>query len=119
MSGHYVMVVDDDVTTPTPIMGIYEISVLQGKLSARIDIYCFASHQVNKSPAEKDIGKISFILMKGHSKLHQTIDLPFYNERSEGDSEIFAVWTPAYEKISNQFFTDANGFDMKTRDVYD
>lgn len=44
MSGHYVMVVDDDVTTPTPIMGIYEISVLQGKLSARIDIYCFASH---------------------------------------------------------------------------
>ena len=27
-SGHYVMVVDDDVTIPTSIMGIYEVSVM-------------------------------------------------------------------------------------------
>ena len=120
-SGHYVMVVDHDEAIPTQIMGITEVSLMQGKLSARIDLKCFLSHKLNGdgSIAQKDVGKVSFFLMKGQSKLHQTIDLPFYDETREGDAEIFAVWTPTFKKISPQFFTDANGFDITTREIYD
>ena len=56
--------------------------------------------------------------MKGHSKLHQTIELPGYSEIVGGGAEIFAAWTPAYDQISGEFLTDANGFDIMTRKVY-
>jgi hypothetical protein len=57
--------------------------------------------------------------MKGHSKLYQKIDLPRFEEVIKGGAEIFAAWIPAFEEISHEFFTDANGFDLMTRKVYD
>ena len=57
--------------------------------------------------------------MKGHPTLHQKIDLPRFDETIKGGAEVFAAWTPAFEEISPEFFTDANGFDLMTRKVYD
>ena len=47
------------------------------------------------------------------------MDMPRFRDVKLGGAEIFASWTPAYEEISQEFLTDANGFDLMTRKVYD
>ena len=35
-----------------------------------------------------------------------------------GGAEIFASWITGYAQISDEFLTDANGFDIMSRKVY-
>ena len=64
------------------------------------------------------IGRISFVLMKGHDKVHQMIEFPRFDIKGAPGREYFAKWTPSYHEIHQKYMTDANGFDIMSRDVY-
>ena len=64
-------------------------------------------------PAEQ--GKITFMLIKGHSEVHQSIIIPKIHDLQNEGHEIFAIWKPKFTHMSDQFFTDANGMDLVKR----
>ena len=71
----------------------------------------------------KDInfGRVSFILMEGHDELQVKIDLPRVevDTPKEQGREIFAVWKPLYDSgMADEYLTDANGYDLMTRNVF-
>ena len=74
--------------------------------------------QISLSNDKDDLGKVSFVLIKGHDKLHQAIELPKPAFSVESGREIFAKWVPVFEKISQTYLTDANGYDLIERDVF-
>jgi len=51
-------------------------------------------HRITLSNKMSDMGKVSFILMKGHDKLHQTIQLPKPHIAPTEGLEVFARWEP-------------------------
>ena len=65
---------------------------------------------------EIDTGRVSFMLLKGHERLYQEIELPLL-EATIG-REFFARWVPDFDFIDAQYYTDANGYDLVTRDVF-
>ena len=109
---------------------------MQGTSSARIDILFFESYLIQDALTNcaydrdclriqdysninaKRLGRISFILMKGHSKLYQQVTLPrFHVGQFEDGKEIFAKWTPHFDEVSSEYLTDSNGFDLITRKI--
>lgn len=56
--------------------------------------------------------------MKGHDRLHQSVQLPKPTLQEDSGREIFAKWEPKYEDIAHTFWTDANGYDLIERDVF-
>ena len=36
-----------------------------------------------------------------------------------GDHEVFATWKALYEEISDEYLTDANGYDLIRRPIYE
>ncbi len=67
---------------------------------------------------KRDLGKLSFILMKGHDKLYQSVQLPEPSIEPNSGREIFAKWEPKYDDIAHTFWTDANGYDLIERRVF-
>ena len=64
--------------------------------------------------------------MKGHDEVHQTLIMPRLTTKAYLSREIFAVWTPyfngeAFSKnsMNSSFFTDAQGFELMKRKVFD
>lgn len=135
------MNVQDQSAVTLPMMAIREVQVSQGDLSARIDVFYTQSYEAHtvadkcKGYTEKltcmknrpnvplsndvsEMGKVSFILMKGHDKLHQTIQLPKLHISSTDGLEVFAKWEPQYDQIGHAFWTDANGYDLIEREVF-
>ena len=55
--------------------------------------------------------------MKDHDTVHLQIELPRMDPATSG-REFFALWTPTYSVMSDEYLTDANGFDIVTRQVY-
>ena len=66
--------------------------------------------------AEMYTGRASFILLKGHDKLHQEIELPVLEARI--GREFFAKWVPDFAFLDMQYLTDANGYDLVAREVF-
>ena len=141
------MNVDQMTPVTQKISAIKEIQIMQGKLGARIDILFFdncdvfqrklvcdkfeqlgTSSHYNECLREKtqdqlsmidnndEIGRAQFTLLKDHSQLYQTIELPEYDAPT--GREFFAKWTPDFEYIDSQFLTDANGYDLISREVF-
>ena len=121
-SGFYGMQNDLEEVTPSKIMAIKEIAVMQGEKSARIDVSFYLAAEIDDSESFKynrRVGKVSFFLIDGHETLSQRIDLPPFLEIEKGGAEIFAAWTPDFEEISPVFLTDANGYKQRARPVFD
>ena len=121
-SGFYGMQNDLEEVTPSTIMAIKEIAVMQGEKSARIDVSFYLTAGIDDSESFKynhRVGQVSFILIDGHQTLSQRIDLPQFLEIEKGGAEIFAAWTPHFEEISPVFLTDANGYKQRARPVFD
>lgn len=77
------------------------------------------THSNTPSNHNGSVGRISFTLLRGHSKLHQSIDLPRFSvDRGMAGREIFAKWVPHFMEIDEEYLTDANGFDLVSRKVY-
>ena len=63
---------------------------------------------------------MSLTVAKGDSKLHFRIEMPRVDIGQSSGREIFAIWKPDFDQIQDdQFLTDANGFDLMARSVYD
>lgn len=62
-------------------------------------------------------GRVSFMLLKGHDRVYQTVKLPLYITPGLG-REYFAKWTPEFEFIDSSYLTDANGYNLMSREVF-
>ena len=49
--------------------------------------------------------------------MHQSIEFPLFDTPRHHGTEYFAKWTPSFD-LDSQFITDANGFDLITREVW-
>ena len=61
-------------------------------------------------------GRVSFMLLQGHDKLYQEIEIPVLEARI--GREFFAKWAPNFAFLDTQYLTDANGYDLIARDVF-
>ena len=68
----------------------------------------------------KKYGRITLKIMKDSGDVHQRIELPRLNFPAyAGGREIIASWKPNFESsIGTDYYTDANGFELVKRHVY-
>ena len=74
-----------------------------------------------KVQTPNQVGKITFTLVSGSDEIYQKVELPRLEYDPEGGREIFATWQPIFDEskeISDEFFTDANGLELISRQVF-
>ena len=64
-------------------------------------------------------------IVKGRDEVHQTLIIPRLSVNRDKNREIFAVWAPYFNgesfskgAIAKEFLTDAQGFELMERKVY-
>ena len=140
--GHYAMQISQRTGRTEPLAFPIEVQAYQGGRISQFKVKylfddemafaecstlhneeCFKDHQLDNSSAK--IGTALFTIISGRKEVLLSLKVPNLSI-DKTNREVFAVWTPWFNGeffdsslLSSEYFTDAQGFEIMKRDVYD